>query len=337
MIQLLIIALSFVAALALTGAVRHVAIKKSVMDIPNARSSHTVPTPRGGGIAIVFTFLGAVVLLYAFGFITLAVTLALLVSGGGVALLGFFDDLGHIPARWRLIGHFLAAFWFVYCLGGLAPISLWGGAVSLGLVGSLLAAVFLVWVLNLYNFMDGIDGLASSQAVFVSLAGGVIYLLGGNLGLGTLCLALAAAAAGFLYWNFPPAKIFMGDAGSGFLGLVLGGLALIAGWVAPDLFWAWIILLGLFVVDATVTLLRRLLRGEKVYEAHRSHAYQFASRQYGSHLKVTLAAWVINLFWLLPMALLVAYGVINGLLGVCLAYVPLVLLALKFHAGECER
>ena len=337
MVQILIITLSLVGAFALTGAVRRFAIQKSVLDIPNERSSHSVPTPRGGGVAIVVAFIAAVLLLWALGLVPLSVMSALVLGGAGIAILGFFDDLGHIPARWRLLGHFLAGAWVVYSLGGLAPLTLWGGAVDLGLLGSLLAVVFLVWMLNLYNFMDGIDGLASSEAVFAGLAGGLIYFLSGQDGLAVLCFAMAAAAGGFLCWNFPPAKIFMGDAGSGFLGIVMGAMALIAGWVSPDFFWSWIILLGLFVVDATVTLLRRLLRGEKVYEAHRSHAYQFASRQFGSHKKVTLAAWALNLFWLLPLALLVAFGGLNGLLGVCLAYIPLVMLVLKFRAGDIER
>ncbi|GJB81360.1 MraY family glycosyltransferase [Pseudomonas shirazica] len=337
MVQLLIIALSLVGAAALTGAVRRLAIQKSVLDIPNERSSHSVPTPRGGGVAIVVAFIVAVLLLFGLGEIDLAATTALVLGGAGVAILGFYDDLGHIPARWRLLGHFLAGAWIVFSLGGLAPITLWGAAIDLGFIGSVLAVVFVVWMLNLYNFMDGIDGLASSEAVFVGLAGGLIYFLSGHTGLGGLSFALAASAAGFLLWNFPPAKIFMGDAGSGFLGVAMGALTLIAGWVSPEFFWSWIILLGFFVVDATVTLLRRLMRGEKVYEAHRSHAYQFASRQFASHKKVTLAAWGLNLFWLFPVALLVAFGGLNGLLGVCLAYLPLVVLALKFHAGELER
>jgi len=337
MVQLLIIALALVGAAALTGTVRRFAIRKSVLDIPNERSSHSVPTPRGGGIAIVVTFIAAVLLGFALGDVSLATTSALVLGGAGVAVLGFYDDLGHIPARWRLLGHFLAGIWIVFSLGGLAPVTLWGEPTNLGFIGSLLAVVFLVWMLNLYNFMDGIDGLASSEAVFVGLAGGLIYVLSGHGGLAGLSFALAASAAGFLLWNFPPAKIFMGDAGSGFLGVVMGALALIAGWVSSDFFWSWIILLGLFVVDATVTLVRRLIRGEKVYEAHRSHAYQFASRQFASHKKVTLAAWCLNLLWLFPVALLVAFGGLNGVLGVCLAYAPLVLLALKFHAGERER
>ncbi len=147
---------------------------------------------------------------------------------------------------------------------------------------------------------------------------------------------LAAAVAGFLYWNFPPARIFMGDAGSGFLGIVLGTMSIQAGWVDPALFWSWVILLGVFVVDATFTLVRRLLRGDKVYEAHRSHAYQYASRQFGRHLPVTLAVGGINIAWLLPIALLVGTGRVDGLIGVVLAYAPLVLLAIKFRAGELE-
>jgi Fuc2NAc and GlcNAc transferase len=147
---------------------------------------------------------------------------------------------------------------------------------------------------------------------------------------------LAASVAGFLLWNFPPAKIFMGDAGSGYLGIALGILSLQAGWVEPSLFWAWLILLGVFVVDATVTLLRRMLCGERVYEAHRSHAYQYASRQFGRHLPVTLAVVVIDLFWLLPMAIWVGIGGLDGMLGVAIAYLPLIILALKFRAGQAE-
>lgn len=129
----------------------------------------------------------------------------------------------------------------------------------------------------------------------------------------------------------------MGDAGSGFLGLVLAVLSLQAAWFKSDLLWSWIILLGVFVLDATFTLLRRLLRGDKVYEAHRSHAYQYASRQFGAHRPVTLAVMLINLAWLLPMALLVGLGYLDGVLGVLIAYLPLVLLAVKFKAGQLEK
>lgn len=128
----------------------------------------------------------------------------------------------------------------------------------------------------------------------------------------------------------------MGDAGSGFLGITLGVLSLQASWVAPQLLWSWLILLGVFIVDATFTLLRRLMRGDKIYEAHRSHAYQYASRRFGRHLPVTLAVAALNLFWLLPIALWVGWGGLDGEVGLVIAYAPLIGLAVKYKAGELE-
>ena len=302
-------------ALLLTGYLRRYALARSIIDIPNARSSHSVPTPRGGGVAIVLGFLIALPILYVNGDISGDILLALLGSGGGVAILGFLDDHGHIAARWRLLGHFSAAAWALFWLGGLPVISFFGVDLDLGWAGYFIAAFYLVWMLNLYNFMDGIDGIASIQAISVCLGACLVYWLSGHQDLIWLPLVLSMAVLGFLYWNFPPARIFMGDAGSGFLGIALGVLSLQAAWAATDFLWVWLILLGVFIIDATFTLLRRLLRGDKVYEAHRSHAYQFASRHVGSHLKVTLVVLAINLMWLLPIALCVALLGLNGVLG----------------------
>jgi Fuc2NAc and GlcNAc transferase len=118
--------------------------------------------------------------------------------------------------------------------------------------------------------------------------------------------------------------------------MTLGVLSIQAAWYAPQLLWAWLVLLGVFIVDATFTLVRRLVRGDKVYEAHRSHGYQFASRQFGKHVPVTLAIGIINLLWLAPIAILIGIGKIDGLVGLFLAYVPLIALAVKFHAGALE-
>ena len=328
-------------SLVMTGALRRYALARSLMDIPNARSSHSVPTPRGGGVAIVLAFLAALPVLAFANLLPWAVMWALLGAGAGVAVIGFLDDHGHIPARWRLLGHFAGAIWALFWLGGLPPLSLFGMSLDLGWLGHALAAVYLVWLLNLYNFMDGIDGIASVEAICVCLGGALLHAVLGIAGSTqptefVVPLLLAAAVAGFLFWNFPPARIFMGDAGSGFLGITLGILSLQAAWAAPQLLWSWLILLGVFVLDATWTLLRRLLRGDKVYEAHRSHAYQYASRQFGRHLPVTLAVLGINLLWLLPIALWVGLGGLDGLLGLVLAYLPLVVLAVKFKAGARE-
>ncbi len=323
-------------SLLLTWVLRRYALSRSLMDIPNARSSHTVPTPRGGGVAIVLSFLLMLPLLAWQGGVSWPVALALLGAGGGVAIVGFLDDHGHIAARWRLLAHFSAAIWALLWLGGLPPLQVAGVSVDLSGFGHIAAAFYLVWLLNLYNFMDGIDGIAGVEAVTVSVGGALLYMALGMPHMALLPLLLAVASAGFLFWNFPPAKIFMGDAGSGFLGLVLGILSLQAAWAAPQLLWSWLVLLAIFIVDATFTLLRRLLRGDKVYEAHRSHAYQYASRHHGRHLPVTLAVLAINLCWLLPLALVVAMGYLDGLLGFFVACAPLVFLAVKYDAGKQE-
>lgn len=322
---------------ALTYWLRRYALHKSLLDIPNGRSSHSVPTPRGGGVAIVVSYLAALVFLFVDDALSTPLLLALLGSGLVIAALGFLDDHGHVAARWRLLGHFIAAVWALIWLGGLPPVAMFGSVLDIGWLGHVLAVFYLVWLLNLYNFMDGIDGIASVEAVCVCLSAALIYALSGFYELIWLPLLLVAAVLGFLFWNFPPARIFMGDAGSGFLGIILGVLSLQAAWISSQFLWSWLILLGVFIVDATVTLIRRLVRGDKVYEAHRSHAYQFASRRYGRHLPVTSAVGVINLVWLLPLAVCVTQFGLNGVIGVIVAYVPLVVLAFGFRAGELER
>lgn len=323
-------------ALGLTAALRQYALARSMIDIPNGRSSHTVPTPRGGGISIVLGFLIALAWLWSSHSIDNAAFIATAGSGFLVAVIGFMDDHGHIAARWRLVGHFLAAGWVLGWIGGFAPIQIFGASVDLKLVGNILASLYLVWMLNLYNFMDGIDGLASIEALCVCIGAGVLYWINGHGSLVWPPLLLAAAVLGFLFWNFPPAKIFMGDAGSGFLGISLGALSLQAAWIDPGLLWMWLILLGVFIVDATFTLVRRLVQGEKVYEAHRSHAYQYAARRYGRHLPVTLAVTAINVVWLFPIAYCVSVLRMNGVVGVMVAYVPLVMLAIALGAGKTE-
>lgn len=309
----------------------------NLIDVPNLRSSHSIPKARGGGVAIALTFLTSLVLLIPVPAFDNAVLIALLGAGSVVAGLGLLDDFMDVSIRWRLLGHFSAAAWALYWLEGLPPLLLLGVAVDLGVLGNLLAAVYLVWLLNLYNFMDGIDGIASVEALCVCFGGALLYVLLGAESLALMPLLLAAAVAGFLCWNFPPARMFMGDAGSGFLGLVLGVLSLQAAWFTAELLWSWVILLGVFVVDATFTLLRRLLRGDKVYQAHRSHAYQYASRRFAGHRPVTLAVLLINLLWLLPMALLAGLGYVDGLLATLIAYLPLLWLAVKFKAGQLEQ
>ena len=323
---------------ALAGLLRRYALAKSLMDVPNERSSHSVPTPRGGGVSIVVTFLTGLLYLLGSALLDARAFIALFVAGLVVAIIGFVDDHEHIAARWRLMGHFVASGWIVFWLGGLPSLNLFGITIDLGLTGYVLAIVALVWLLNLYNFMDGIDGLAAIEALSSSLlAGFIFFFLFDNQELFYLHLLMAAAVVGFLIWNLPPAKIFMGDAGSGFLGMVLGAIALYSAHIEANMLWVWLILLGVFITDATHTLFRRLLRGDKIYQAHRSHAYQYASRKYESHLLVTSSVMFINLLWLAPWSVAVALGAVDGVLGLICAYAPLLWLAWYFKAGEFER
>ena len=340
----LVLLSAFAVAAIITGSVRAFVLSRppavgasSLFDIPNHRSAHINPTPRGGGVGIVIAFL------LAAGWLTFTQTLPLLTilglvgSSFIVALVGFLDDWKTLlSARYRLAVHFFAAAIFLLAVGGIPAFVAFGLVVNLGWAGNILAAVYLVWLVNLFNFMDGIDGIASVEAITVSLSGALLWWLTTGSDSWMIAAVLAAAVAGFLCWNHPPAKIFMGDAGSCFLGFTLGALALWSGIESQPLFWSWSILLGCFVVDATTTLVRRVIRGERFDEAHRSHVYQYAARKFKSHKRVTYCYGLVNILWLLPVATLVALRYLDGVQGLLIAYLPLVLLALKLKAGAPE-
>ena len=327
--------LAFATAAIGTGLLRRWALRRKLLDQPNERSSHSMPTPRGGGAAIV------AVASVAFGTLALAamlearIALALLVGGLAVAAIGFADDHGHVPARFRLMVHAGAAALAVWALGGAPVVPVGAATLALGWVGNLLAVITVVWVLNLYNFMDGIDGIASSEGVFVT--GAIAGLVGPGSALFLPALAMAAACAGFLVFNWPPARIFMGDVGSGWMGFAVAVLLLAAALEGRINVWAGLILLGVFAVDATTTLIRRLLRGERVHEAHRSHAYQWSARRWGAHRPVTLATIAINLGWLLPWAAFAARHPETAMFAAAAALVPMVGVALALGAGRREQ
>ena len=331
---LLLLTGAFCLSWALTWWVRQIALKGQMLDLPNERSSHTRPTPRGGGLAIVGSFLGVVGVLALVGrALPTQLAAALLGSGAIVAFVGFVDDRSHLSARVRFIAHVAAAAWALWMMSGIPPLTAFGFSVNLGWPGLILAILYFVWLINLYNFMDGIDGIASIEAIAVSLGGALTWWLASRSSLWFVPVLFAACVAGFLAWNYPPARIFMGDAGSGFIGLIMGVLSMWTAHETPVVFWCWIILLGGFVVDATTTLVRRVLRGDKFHEAHRNHAYQYASRKHASHARISLAFGAIACFWLLPLAVLVALRMLDGVVGVVVAYAPLVVLAFRYKAG----
>ncbi len=322
----------------LTWAVRRYALSRGLLDVPNERSSHSSPTPRGAGVAIVVSFVGCMPLLWLQGALPLDALVALAGAGLWIALIGFWDDHRSIPSHWRLAAHFIAAIWVLSWLGGMPPVSLGGLTVSAEWLRAIIACLYIVWLLNLYNFMDGIDGIAGIEAITVALGGVLLYAIGAPETMyWTLPALLLASVAGFLSWNYPRASVFMGDAGSGFLGVILAAVSIQAAEIKPEFFWAWVILLGVFIVDATFTLCRRMLRGERYNQAHRSHAYQQAARKRGAHQPVTMAVGAINLVWLLPWALLVGLDRCSPALGLFAAYLPLVFIAIYLQAGAQER
>jgi Fuc2NAc and GlcNAc transferase len=217
------------AAWASTGLVRRHALQHAMLDIPNPRSSHDVPTARGGGLAIVFTFVLCLLLLLFLRLLDINTVAALVAGGGAVAVVGYLDDRNVLRARVRFGVHLIAAIWVVGLVGGLADHSLRIFGLHGIVAGSVIAILALAWMTNLFNFMDGIDGIAASEAVFIAAAGAWLgWRQGADIGMTMALLSLAGATAGFLIWNWPPARIFMGDVGSGFLGFSLAALALAA-------------------------------------------------------------------------------------------------------------
>lgn len=304
------------AAWLLTGAVRRYALARAVLDVPNHRSAHTVPTPRGGGLAIGCVALLGIAALGALGALPAGTAAALVGGGALVAGVGWIDDHRGVGAELRIVVHFLAAGWALAWLGGVPEVSLGTATLPLGPAGWVLGAVGIVWLTNLYNFMDGIDGIAAGEAVVVGGAGGVLLLLAEDAGLAGVALLLAAASGGFLLWNWAPARIFMGDVGSGLLGYLFAVLALASENAGALPLLGWVLLLGVFVLDATLTLVRRVARGERWYDAHASHAYQRAVRSGWTHARVTGTVLLLDLLLaLLALLALLRPAALPGAVG----------------------
>jgi len=350
----LAMALSALLAWGVAAWVRRRAESLRLLQAPNHRSSHERPTPHGGGLGIVvagsLTGVGWVLFAgWSLGWVLLGLALLL-------AAVGLRDDVQHLPARVRFGVQVAVCAGVMFALGAMPWASLTPTVLPEGegfRVGAWILSVLLllacVWWINLFNFMDGIDGIAASQAVFMLLAGAGLAAWGRPDVVADPAwrwmVCIAAACVGFLLLNWAPAKIFMGDVGSTYLAFMIFALALVsvrAGWFLPLAGMAmWFILGALFVVDATLTLLTRVARGERWYEAHRSHAYQRLARRWGgagfNHGPVTLLSIAINVLWLAPLAWACtvrpqwAFGLAT------LAYVPLAVGAVWLGAGRRDE
>lgn len=298
-------AVAFLGVAILTGAIRRLVLARGMLDVPNARSSHSRPTPRGGGVAIVLVVLAILAALLGRAGPLRAELATTVLAAALVAWVGWLDDRRGVVAGVRLLVHALAVGVVWSALEGPAARLAGEGAAAAGFILALLAIVGGTWLVNAFNFMDGIDGIAATQAVFVaSTSGGLAMCAGAPFVLVAAWLAVAGAAGGFLLWNWAPARIFLGDVGSGFLGFMIAALALLS-WQESTLSIATaLMLVAPFLADATITLLRRMAQGDRWYTAHRSHAYQWLARRWRSHAKVTGAFAAIDLLIVLPLAIL---------------------------------
>lgn len=283
MIYIILLLISFT----LTYFIKEYAIKKSLVAQVNERSSHTAPTPHGGGIAIALTWFVGLVYLYMTDSIDTTLFYAFS-AGVFISIVSFFDDLYELSPKLRLIVQSAVAVIGLVAIGGLNNIDVGLFTIENQVITNLFAFLLIVWYINLTNFIDGINGYVGSMFVFIGIAG---LILVGDAYFGVL----AVAVLGFLYWNWNKAKIFMGDVGSTLLGYNIAIITLYYANEQSSNLWVWIILFGLFWFDATVTLIRRKLNGEKLSQAHKKHAYQRLTQAGWSHYKVTNYSIVLNI------------------------------------------
>jgi UDP-N-acetylmuramyl pentapeptide phosphotransferase/UDP-N-acetylglucosamine-1-phosphate transferase len=269
--------------------------RRGMLDAPGRRRSHSLPTPRGGGIGIVLGVLVGAPLTMLFLPVSpgYAIIAAFSLATIAVAAIGWLDDHGSLPIRPRLLIQLAATLLMCVTVAAYTSSLLW--AIPLLVAG--------VWCINLYNFMDGIDGLAAQQAMFFGAAYAALAWFGaGSPAMAGAGLALLGAATGFWCFNRAPAQIFMGDVGSATIGLIVFALSAIMWGFRSSLLWPTLIFSSAFVIDATLTLLVRMLRGARWYTPHREHLYQWLVRRGATHRRVALGYFAWNVLVCVPVA-----------------------------------
>jgi UDP-N-acetylmuramyl pentapeptide phosphotransferase/UDP-N-acetylglucosamine-1-phosphate transferase len=295
---LLILAVIFslgILSFILTWLIKLYAVRNNMEVVPNDRSLHDMPTPKGGGIAIILTWYTGISILFFSGIIERDLFLALL-SGILLAIVSLIDDIRGLRPGIRLIVQFLTAILAFYFLKGLRPLIIPEISFNYNYVVYPIAIVGMVWFINLFNFMDGVDGFASLEAIIIC---SVIFVFTWSLA----SILLIACITGFLYWNWPKASIFMGDVGSTQLGFILVVFGIYYHNAFEFSILNWIMLTSPFWFDATITLFRRWRNGEKLSEAHRKHVYQRMVQAGSSHERVNVYLLYINMFIILLIIL----------------------------------
>lgn len=292
MLEILVFLTVFASSTILVWIYLRVSPTIGAIDVPNDRSSHSTPIPRGGGLAIVLASLIAYALLSYAGILNFRNLW--FISALIIALVGFIDDLHSIPLFPRLITHILIAVLAVYFYGSVTgiyvPFS--GQTLSFGNFAPIINIIFIVGFINAFNFMDGIDGLAGVQGIVIGLSWAVVGYLSGSQPILIMGMIFCASCLGFLVFNWEPARVFMGDTGSTYLGFVFGSLPIIflgeSSIQGPDLLLLTILFAWLFVYDTVVTRLSQIIRGRKFWLPHREHQYQRLVMNGVRHSKVAL-------------------------------------------------
>ena len=282
---------------------------QNLLDIPNNRSSHTVPTPRGGGLAIVIVLLLSGVVTLFLPQAPIDVLVCLLLATLAFSLLGWQDDKHDLPASVRFLIQLLIA---VFASGWLLWAAVPGYSTSFALLALLLlSTLWIAWMANLYNFMDGIDGISAVESLILGATTSYWFAISGVASMAIICIAVAGASVGFMRWNWSPAKIFMGDVGSLALGAFFAIIAIIGTTRLDIPFLAFLILYAVYLADSGVTLLHRIIKKEKWWQAHRSHFYQRAVQSGFSHAQVSLSVMALNIIFAVLASLLIM-GIINA-------------------------
>lgn len=282
---------------------------QDLLDIPNNRSSHTVPTPRGGGLAIVIVLLMSGVVSLFLPQAPIDVLVCLLLATLAFSLLGWQDDKHDLPASVRFLIQLLIA---VFASGWLLWAAVPGYSTSFALLALLLlSTLWIAWMANLYNFMDGIDGISAVESLILGATTSYWFAISGVASMAIICIAVAGASVGFMRWNWSPAKIFMGDVGSLALGAFFAIIAIIGTTRLDIPFLAFLILYAVYLADSGVTLLHRIIKKEKWWQAHRSHFYQRAVQSGFSHAQVSLSVMALNIIFAVLASLLIM-GIINA-------------------------
>ncbi len=326
--------LSFILTLGVIQFYRRFAMHYGIIDMPSERSQHRVPMPRGAGICFYLGVTLTLALLYFMRQLSLTFTLPVFLGGSLVMLLGYWDDLKSVPATVRLSVQFLVSLFVIALMtNGFAEEIEISFLPSWPLLTSLFCILYVVWFINLYNFMDGSDGLATLVGIVASAIFSACSFFLGNIDVAIVYAVLAFSLFAFLTLNWHPAVVFMGDSGAYFLGFVFGAFALLTKLVYDASLYIHLIVFGMFVVDATWTLIVRVARGERPSQPHKQHAFQKMVAAGYTHPQVALFYASVMILWLLPNAIMaIAYPMYSFYFLVS-AYVPVYLFVIWSRAG----